>query len=138
MTTPYDLSLSLLPTQPRSAPEALADRVRLVLDTRPGWLPYAPEFGCDLDGLVGGNATEMRLTEAKLRIQTALARWIPDAPVARCEVRMSELKGATSADPLVPVAEHAMTSAGVAATLDVHLVLQTPEGPVALEAQMNP
>lgn len=138
MSHPFDLSLSLLGGPSRSGAEALADRVRMVLDTRPGRIPFMPEFGCDLGALVGGAATEARLTEARLRVQSALSRWIPDAPVAKCEVRISEVTGANDADPWVPVAEKAMASGGVAVTLEIHLVLQTPEGLVALDAQINP
>jgi phage baseplate assembly protein W len=32
---------------------ALATRIRMVLETRPGHVPWRPTFGCDLAGLVG-------------------------------------------------------------------------------------
>ena len=47
--------------QPSVGP-SLADRVRLILETRPLRVPWRPELGCDLDVIVGKPLTAERLS----------------------------------------------------------------------------
>ena len=123
-----------------SSEEALAARIRMVLETRPGQVPWRPDFGCDLASLVGQPATAQRLNEARWRIEEAIRRWIPDAEVLRCKVGVS-----SDAVPLgnrrprgVPVAESALMSLGKQAVLEIELDVKTDMGPVAVQAVVEP
>lgn len=139
MRAPVDLALRLVP--PLRAPSAaseLASRVRLVLETRPGQLPYLPEFGCDLEGLLGATASEPRLAEVKLRIVGALQRFVPGVRVRSCEVRSTPIgrAGASWRDH-APIAEVALASAGISSRLEVHVVVETDDGPIEIETELE-
>lgn len=128
---------------PRAASEedTLALRVQRLLETRPGTIPWEPDFGCALDDLVGAAATGIRLNEARWRVHQALARWLPDLRVARCEVRAVRLEGWTGADQRpreIPLAEAAMLSLGVQAAIEVDLDLESPYGPLAVAVTLAP
>ena len=123
-----------------SAEEALATRIRMVLETRPGKVPWQADFGCDLASLVGKPATAQRLNEARWRIEESIRRWVPEAEVLRCHVRIS-----TDATPMgrrrpreVPLAESALMSLGKQAVLEVELDVKTDLGPVAVQAVLEP
>jgi phage baseplate assembly protein W len=123
-----------------SGEEELVERVRITLETRPGQLPWRPEFGCDLEGFTGQPATTGRLREVQWRIEQALARWLPEVTVDRCVVRVvptaaPEPSRATSGALL---AETALLGLGTQADLEVLLDLSGPDGPVALHAQLTP
>jgi phage baseplate assembly protein W len=139
MAAPVDLSLSLVSRARPSPAEDLAQRVRLVLETQPGRVPWEPTFGCDLEGLVGNTAAQTRIAEARMRITGALRRFLPDASMVSCKVELVERSAPGSAsDPSVPLAERALASPGLTATLEVRIVVETDDGPVALEAQLTP
>jgi phage baseplate assembly protein W len=137
MSVPVDLSLSLLPKRPSSPAAELASRVRMVLETRPGRIPWMPDFGCDLSGLVGAVAEQSRLSEVRLRIASSLRRWVPGVRITTCEVRLVDVSAAIR-DSRVPIAELALGSAGLSARLEVHLVIETESGPVDIEADLSP
>lgn len=67
--------------------EAFLYRLRMVLETRPGQLPWRPDFGCDLGPLLGQACTPQRIAEARWRIESALRRWLPDLELVSCRVR---------------------------------------------------
>lgn len=137
MHTRVDLSLSLMRPEP-SKLDALIDRVRILLETSPGDLPYAPRFGCDLDSLARGAVTGSRLAETQARIDAVLARGLPDGVLGGTEVRVSEVAAATAAGGAVPFAERALASTGARATLQVRVQLRTESGPVTLDASLAP
>ena len=120
--------------------EALAVRIQTVLETRPGRVPWRPEFGCDLASLVGQPATAQRLNEARWRIEEALRRWVPEAEVTRCRVRaVTEGVSANYRDVRnVPLAESALMSLGGQAILQVELDVKTDLGAVAVQAVLEP
>ena len=121
--------------------EALALRVQRLLETRPGTLPWEREFGCDLDDLVGAAATGVRLSEARWRVQQALARWLPELRVSRCEVRAVRSDGRAEALHRyreVPPAEAALLSLGVQASIEIDLDLNSPGGPLAVAVVLTP
>lgn len=141
MDAAVDLSLALVPSAARRATDAaseLADRVRLVLETQPGTLPWEPGFGCDLDDLVGGAASSTRIAEARVRIAAALQRWIPGIEVASCKVTLVEAASPDPSDRTVPVAERALASGGVSVVLQIKVVVETPDGPLAVQAELTP
>ena len=119
---------------------ALAARVRLVLETRPGRLPWRPAFGCDLAGLVGFPVTEELVARVRQRISSALGEWLPDATVVSVHVRAVPISGghALSAERSVPAAEAAMLVLGVQAELEAVIELTGPDGSVTLTATVNP
>ena len=139
MSAPVDLALRLLPpVRPASAARQLASRVRLVLETTPGQLPYLPELGCDLQGLLGSTAAEPRLAEVKLRITGALQRWVPGLRLRSCEVRLVTGGGGGRRERgRTPLAESALTSAGTSARLEVHVVVETDDGPIEIETELE-
>lgn len=133
--------------QPRrlDAAEALLTRVRLVLETRPGRLPWRPDFGCDLASLAGQPASGATLQLARTRVEAALRTWVPEVQVRRCEVRLhtdlglgpSRAGGGRSGSE-VPLPERALLRLGASAWLDVELELLADTGPVALTAALRP
>jgi phage baseplate assembly protein W len=138
VSAPIDLALRLLPPARKpSAAGELAARVRLVLETAPGKLPYLPELGCDLEGLVGATGGAPRLAEVQQRITGALHRWVPGVRVRSCEVRQVPLAAARAARGATPVAEAALASAGISARLEVHVVVETAEGPIEIETELE-
>lgn len=118
--------------------QEVVERVRLVLETRPGRLPWRPEFGCDLDGFVGQPATSARMREVQWCIEQAITRWVPDIQVQRCEVRISAVDGLGVPHPTTPRAESALLSLGAQATLEVSLDLRTSTGTLNLHASLTP
>lgn len=124
-----------------SAAELLAARVRLVLETRPGDLPWSPDFGCALDSFVGKPVTRARLSEISNAVQVALRRWIRGAMVTRCEVRLLTDLGSSPGSEgraVVPIAERALVPFSLAATLEVDLEIQTSEGLLSMQAILAP
>lgn len=117
-------------------PVGVADRVRLVLETRPGRIPWRPEFGCDLDPVVGKALTIERVGEVKIRVQAALNRFLPDLIISRLEVRVRTDLGADMRSRRLPIAEASLVPFGANAMLDIELELQTPTGPVRLQMEV--
>jgi hypothetical protein len=137
MHTRVDLALSLLRPEP-SKLDALVDRVRILLETKPGSLPYAKRLGCDLDSLSHGAVTPSRLAETQARIDGVLARGLPDGALGGTEVRVIDVAAGTAAGGPVPFAERALASNGARATLAVRVQLNTESGPVTLDANLAP
>jgi phage baseplate assembly protein W len=122
------------------AEAALATRVRMVLETQPGTLPWRPDFGCDLAELVGYPATSQLLSQAEWRIQAALRKWIPDATLDRVQVKIVPATNTSqmTRHASVPIAEAALLTLGVQAALHVDIELTGPRGPVGLSATITP
>ena len=131
-----DLALRLTPRSSVDPATALAQRIRMVLETQPGDVPFAKTFGCDLDGLLGTSASKARLDEARMRIRGAIDRWVPEATVLACEVRMVDRMAATQ-HASTPIAESMMAGPAMPASLEVRVVVDTPMGPLHVEAQLT-
>lgn len=141
MTVIFDPSVPLGTKRPWiHAEDALATRVRMVLETSPGTLPWRPDFGCDLSDLVGFPATEDLLSHAKWRILTALRRWIPDATIDDVVVRVASAADSSFSrhEATVPLAETALLTLGVQAVLHVDIEMTGPAGPVGLSTLIAP
>lgn len=122
-----------------SAEEQVAARVRLVLETRPGTLPWAPELGCDLSSLVGRPATADTLTTVASLVRDAVRRGVPGVILQRCDVRLvTHLGAAPGRDRALPVAESALVPFSLEANLEVALDLLTATGPLSLSARITP
>lgn len=118
-----------------SAHETLAERLRMVLETQPRQIPWRPEFGCDLDGLVGTPMTPSWLSDAEARIRAAIQRWVPGVRVRKCEVRPMMSLGARmdGRHRSLPTAEASIVPFGADASLEVQLDLDTPDGALTLQ-----
>lgn len=137
MTLQFDPAMPLGERRPWRAPgEALADRVRMVLETRPGQIPWRPEFGCDLDDISGHCATPQLISYVEWKVRGAVGRWLKDVKVKKCQVQVvNSNQGARHRT--VPAAEAALMSVGSQANLVVALELQGPDGPASLTATLN-
>jgi phage baseplate assembly protein W len=137
MRPPADLALRIGLVAPDDAPgpEVYADRVRMVLETQPGTLPWRPDFGCDLDGLVGAAMTPGWISEAEGRVRVAVQRWLPGVRVRRCDLQVRTTQGVRHEGRLrtLPVAEASVLPYGADASLEIHLDLDTPSGPLSLQ-----
>ncbi|MCA9568327.1 MAG: hypothetical protein KC656_10805 [Myxococcales bacterium] len=120
----------------RTNAERLADRIRTVLETQPGSLPFSPTFGCDLSGLVGGTASQSRLSEARMRVTSALNKWIPGVQIKTVVVELVEPARPGRRGAGVPIAEAAMASRVVSQALEIRIEVETPEGLVSFEATL--
>ncbi len=140
---------AVVPGRPRrlDPQQALLARVRMVLETRPGQVPWRPELGCDLAGLVGQPASGATLQLARSRVEGALTRWVPEARLLRCEVRVVTDQGAhpdaarSAADlggASLPTAEATLMRLGGAAWLSVRVELASERGVLAFETQLHP
>ena len=120
--------------------EKIAQKIRLILETKPGSIPWRPKFGCDLSSLVGQPATNQRLHEARWRVEQALERWMPDVEVLECRLRVIPRGNSLSAlkDPSVPLAESSILSLGIEANLEIHLELALPAGAFLVTTEVNP
>lgn len=116
---------------------ALEARLRLVLETRPGRVPWRPEFGCDLEALVGEPATPQNLNRARFHVEQALARWLPDLKVHRLAVEVEPI-GTPAAGGDAPAGEGALVSLGTQGVLVVRVEIATPWGPLTLSTPVQP
>jgi len=126
--------------RPLHPSERLSQQIRMVLETRPGQIPWRPEFGCDLTSLIGEPATAQRLQEARWRVEQAIEKWLPGVELLQCTLRVTPTPGAAEAlkNPSVPLAESAMLSLGVQANLEVLLELQLPDGSFLVSTEVTP
>ncbi len=114
-------------------------RVRAILETRPGTLPWRPEFGVDLARLVGAALTRQQLEDARAAIVDAIATWAPDIQVIDCEVSAVTAFGAGpgQTDRTIPLAEGALVRLGTQASLRIDLSLRSEEGDLNLQATIR-
>ncbi|MED5373157.1 MAG: GPW/gp25 family protein [Myxococcota bacterium] len=123
----------------QSEEEALVDRIRMVLQTRPGQIPWRPEFGCNLEGMLGAQASKASVVQARYEVQRALSRFLPDVEVAG--VRVNAVPQSGSRDrfhlPEIPVAERALVGTGAAAVLQVDVDIQTDAGILTIQALVD-
>lgn len=116
---------------------ALRARLRMVLETRPGRLPWRPDFGCDLEGLLGEPATPQNLNRARFHVEQAIGRWLPDLTILRLSVEVVPVDARAAAGSSPP-GEGALVSLGTHGTLVIHVEIATPEGPVLLSTPVQP
>ena len=108
----------------QSTEEALVDRISLVLQTRPGQIPWRPEFGCQLEEMLGAQASGSQ------------GRFLPDIEVAGVRVRVIPMEGSRDRFKLaeIPVAERALVGAGAGAVLQVDVDIETDAGILTIQA----
>ena len=120
----------------QSTEEALVDRISLVLQTRPGQIPWRPEFGCQLEEMLGAQASGSQVVQARYAIQQALGRFLPDIEVAGVRVRVVPMEGSRDRFKLaeIPIAERALVGAGAGAVLQVDVDIETDAGILTIQA----
>lgn len=133
---PPDLGLSLV-GRPPSEMDSLVSRARLLLETRPGTMPWSPKLGVDLDDLAQGAASPARVMRARAAIEDALREGLPPGSLVDVEVRVADVRAATTAGGPVPFAERALASAGARATLEVRVRLRCQGATVTLSTRMD-
>ncbi|HND30820.1 MAG TPA: hypothetical protein PKY30_02200 [Myxococcota bacterium] len=137
----YSSSLSTALSRPLRRPatnEELVARVRLVLETPPGHMPWLPELGCALDRLAGEPMTESAVERASELVTSAIGRWVPEVQVMRCDVRlrMDHVVPGGSRDQNLPIAEASLLPFSAQGTLDIELELRGPDGPLVLDLNL--
>ncbi len=135
-------STSLL--RPRPSAEmvdaVVAQRIRAVLETRPGDIPWRPRFGCNLGRFVDQPLTPEALSAVRSEIRRALTRHLPGVKVQDVNVNVLTGLGAVSLRGMrhLPVAERALVQLGTHATLDVDIEVAVEGRVVFLEARIQP
>ena len=114
-------------------------RIDMVLKTRPGQLPWNPDFGCDLTNLVGESATEERISYTRDQVAFALGEWLPSATVHNCDVHLVTGQGdvVTYRDHTVPVAESALVALGTDARLELKLDIEVENEIIELGSELD-
>ncbi len=142
MNTPAlraSLPIDGLPGRELGPSDRVAQRLQMVLNTKPGTIPWRPEFGCDLSSLVGQPATAQALQAARDRVESAIRSSLPDVEVEKCQVRLGAHtgSGAELEHPSIPLAEAALLRLGVQAGLVVTLEVRIPEGSATVSASVD-
>ena len=133
---PVDLGLSLVGAPP-SELDVLVGRARLILETRPGRMPWSPRLGVDLDDLAQGAASPGQIARTRAAIEDALREGLPEGALQDVELLITRVEAATAAGGQVPFAERALASAGARATLEVRVRLRCQGATVTLASRMD-
>ena len=124
----------------RTDESALMQRVELILSTPQGSLPWRPEFGCAIWRLVGQPATAQHLAEARWSIEEAIARWVPEIEVERCDLTLVlDRTGGDAAlvrtSGLSPI-ESGLLHLGVEGILQIDLTLKARKGMIRARLEL--
>jgi phage baseplate assembly protein W len=114
-------------------------RLDMVMHTHVGGLPWRPNFGCDLTGLVGEPATPSRINEARTAVSSAISRWLPEANVNECQIQLvaNEGSSATYREVGIPVAESALVSMGTEARLELKIDLEIEDELIEIGTELD-
>ena len=114
-------------------------RIDMVLKTRPGQLPWNPEFGCDMTDLIGESATEERISAVQEEVKRSLRQSLPAANVLSCDVHLVTGEGQVVAyrDRSVPTAESALVALGTDARLELRLDIEVENDIVELGTELE-
>lgn len=118
----------------RTGRAAAEIRILSVLATPRGTVPWRPEFGCDVQDLVGSPAHPAVLNEAEWRVREAVARWLPDVRVRECHATAAP-RGAAVRQPRAHV-EVGLLALGGEARLQISLVVEVDGAPLGLELEL--
>jgi phage baseplate assembly protein W len=120
------------PARPLTPAQAWAERLRILLSTRPGTLPWRKTFGVDLDWLVGQPLTSTNLNLLKWRVRGAITDWLPQLEVRELTVHVvsDHVRASNLRDRTIPIAESALLPYGAGGRVEIHLDVVSPEGPL--------
>lgn len=120
-------SLTLGARQPLlSQRESTLARLDMVLHSRVGDIPWRPEFGCDVTGLIGEPATPSRVQQTRALVEQTIQEWLPDVTVNDCSVQLVHAGGVanTHREAGIPVAESALVAMGTESNLELKLDIE--------------
>jgi phage baseplate assembly protein W len=122
-----------------SSDARVVTEIRAALETRPGELPWAPGFGCDLQQYVGRPATAPVIAEIRWRITEAMRRQVPSATVRHVDIEVARLEeGRIARYEGVPLAESALLGLGSLAALVIRIDLATEQGARTIRTTITP
>ncbi len=106
--------------------DSILARLDMVLHSRVGDIPWRPEFGCDVTGLVGEPATPARIQQTRALVERTVQEWLPDVTVNDCAVQLVHSGGVanTHREVGIPVAESALVAMGTESNLELKLDLE--------------
>ena len=133
-------SLTLGARKPyQDATQTALTRIDIILNTRPGDLPWNSEFGCDVTDLVGESSTPERVENTKGKVEKALGKWLPNAILHSCDVQLvNGLSGVvTHREANVPTAESALASSGTDARLELKLDIEVEDKLLELGSEID-
>lgn len=120
-------SLTLGARQPMlSQRDSMLARLDMVLHSRVGDIPWRPDFGCDVTGLVGEPATPSRIQQTTALVERTIQEWLPDVTVNDCSVQLVHSGGVanTHRETGIPVAESALVAMGTESNLELKIDLE--------------
>jgi|GEM_PF-2193957 len=106
--------------------ESTLARLDMVLHSRVGDIPWRPDFGCDVTGLIGEPATPSKIQETRALVERTIHEWLPDVMVNDCEIQLIHAGGVanTHREAGIPVAESALVAMGTESNLELRLDLE--------------
>jgi phage baseplate assembly protein W len=106
--------------------ESTLARLDMVLHSRVGDIPWRPDFGCDVTGLIGEPATPSKIQETSSLVERTIHKWLPDVMVNDCEIQLIHAGGVanTHREAGIPVAESALVAMGTESNLELRLDLE--------------
>jgi len=112
--------------------QAWAERLRILLSTRPGTMPWRRGFGVDVDWLLGQPLTGTNLNLLKWRVRAAITDWLPQLEVRNLTVRVvsDHMRARGMRDRTIPIAESALLPYGAGGRVEIQLDVVSPEGPI--------
>ena len=98
----------------------------MVLHSRVGDIPWRPDFGCDVTGLVGEPATPSQVQQTTALVERTIQEWLPDVTVNDCSVQLVHSGGVanTHREAGIPVAESALVAMGTESNLELKIDLE--------------
>lgn len=117
------------PAATRSTPPTLEERLRMVVETAPGTMPWRPRYGLSLADLAGESLTVPRLATARWRVLRALGEAFPEGRVLRCDLHVVRVDSRSGTDRTLPAAERALVALGSAAHVEIDVAIELPGHP---------
>jgi phage baseplate assembly protein W len=117
----------------------LAQRLRIVLETPRGSLPWRPDFGCDLGRFVAQALTPSRLEAVKREVEGSLRREFSDVRVVDVDVQALTTHGLGQGRNrrMLPIAERSLVQLGTHCTLQVGITIEFNGRAVFFEVQLQ-
>ena len=134
-----DTALRHAPAQEVSEDAWLAQRLRVVLETQRGSLPWRPDFGCNLARFVGQPLTPSRLEALQREVEESLRRELADVRVTDVDIQMLTSHGMGRKRDLrrLPVAERSLVQLGTHCTIQVGITVEFHGRAVFFEVQLQ-
>lgn len=123
-----------------SGAKELELRLRVLLETRPGDLPHLPDFGLDVDHVIGHAGAQEVLDDFEWRVRQAVARWLPRVEILHADVSLEPpgrvFERALGGTP-EERAERQLLTAGSTSRVLLRLVARTDQGVLHLQLPLG-